>query len=207
MVRVKVCGITNDLDARMVIELGAHAIGFVFAPSPRGITPERARRIICAIPPFVETVGVFVDEDPDRIRHIMGLCGLDLVQLHGDESPDLCREMMPRVIKAFRVKDESSLSAIGPYRGLVRAILLDTHVKGRKGGTGKTFDWGLAIKAKGFQIPTILSGGLNPANIARAISLVRPFGVDVNSGIEESPGKKSRALMHELMETIAKLEG
>ncbi len=191
----------------MVIELGAHAIGFIFAPSPRGIAPEKARHIICAIPPFVKTVGVFVDEEPDRIRHIMDLCGLDLVQLHGDESPDLCRELMPHVIKAFRVKDESSLSAIAPYRGRVRAILLDTYVEGKKGGTGRAFDWNLAIEAKGFQIPIILSGGLNPANIAQAVSLVKPLCVDINSGIEESPGKKSRALMHELMEIIKKLEG
>jgi phosphoribosylanthranilate isomerase len=206
MVRVKVCGITNHQDASMAIELGADALGFIFAPSPRGIAPEEARDIIRAIPPFVQAVGVFVDEDPVTIRRIVHLCGLDFVQLHGDESPDLCRELMPNAIKAFRLKDESSLSVIGPYRGRVRAILLDTYVEGKKGGTGRAFDWNLAIKAKGFQIPTILSGGLNPDNIAEAISLVRPFGVDVNSGIEASPGKKSPALMSELMEIVRRME-
>ena len=113
---------------------------------------------------------------------------------------------MPNAIKAFRLKDESSLSVIGPYRGQVRAILLDTYMEGKKGGTGSAFDWNLAIKAKGFQIPTILSGGLNPDNIAEAISLVKPFGVDVNSGIEASPGKKNPALMSELMEIVRKME-
>ncbi len=206
MIRVKVCGITNYQDASMAIELGVDALGFIFAPSPRGIIPEEARDIIRAIPPFVQAVGVFVDEDPVTIRRIIRLCGLDLVQLHGDESPDFCHELMPNAIKAFRLKDESSLSVIGPYRGRVRAILLDTYVEGKKGGTGKAFDWSLAIKAKGFQIPTILSGGLNPDNIAEAISLVKPFGVDVNSGIEAAPGKKSPALMTELIEIVRKME-
>jgi len=206
MVRVKVCGITNYQDASMAIELGADALGFIFASSPRQITPEKARDIIYAIPPFVQTVGVFVDEDPARIRRTIHLCGLDLVQLHGDESPDLCRELMPCAIKALRLKDESSLSAIKPYRGRVKAILLDTYMQGKRGGTGRTFDWDLAIKAKEFGIPTILSGGLNPDTISEAISLVKPFGVDVNSGIEESPGKKSPDLMRELMEIIRKME-
>ena len=206
MVRVKVCGITNYQDASMAIELGADALGFIFASSPRQITPEKARDIIYAIPPFVQTVGVFVDEDPGKIRRTIHLCGLDLVQLHGDESPDLCRELMPCAIKALRLKDESSLSAIKPYRGRVRAILLDTYMQGKRGGTGRTFDWNLAIKAKEFGIPTILSGGLNPDTISEAISLVKPFGVDVNSGIEESPGKKSPNLMGELMEIIRKME-
>lgn len=206
MVRVKVCGITNYQDASMAIELGADALGFIFASSPRQITPEKARDIIYAIPPFVQTVGVFVDEDPVKIRRTMRLCRLDLVQLHGDESPDLCRKLMPCAIKALRLKDESSLSAIKPYRGRVKAILLDTYMQGKRGGTGRTFDWDLAIKAKEFGIPTILSGGLNPDTISEAISLVKPFGVDVNSGIEESPGKKSPDLMRELMEIIRKME-
>jgi len=206
MVRVKVCGITNYQDASMAIELGADALGFIFASSPRQITPEKARDIIYAIPPFVQTVGVFVDEDPVKIRRTIHLCRLDLVQLHGDESPDLCRELMPCAIKALRLKDKSSLSAIKPYRGRVKAILLDTYMQGKRGGTGRTFDWDLAIKAKEFGIPTILSGGLNPDTISEAISLVKPFGVDVNSGIEESPGKKSPDLMGELMEIIRKME-
>jgi len=206
MVRVKVCGITNYQDASMAVQLGAHALGFIFAPSPRQVTPEKARDIIRAIPPLAQAVGVFVDEDPATIRRIMRFCGLDLVQLHGDESPDVCHELMPYAIKAFRLKDESSLSAIKSYRGRVRAILLDRYMEGKKGGTGRTFDWDLAIRAKDFEIPAILSGGLNPDNISEAISLVKPYAVDVNSGIEQSPGKKSPVLMSKLMEIIRKME-
>jgi phosphoribosylanthranilate isomerase len=206
MVRVKVCGITNYQDASMAVELGVDALGFIFAPSPRQITPERARDIIRAAAPFVKTVGVFVDEDMVEIRRIMEFCGLDLVQLHGDESPDFCHELMPYVVKAFRLKDESTVIAIRPYLGRVRALLFDTHSEGKKGGTGKTFDWGLAVKGKALGVPIILSGGLGPSNIEKAISTVRPYSVDVNSGIEESPGKKSLALLSRLMEIIREME-
>ncbi|NVM25375.1 MAG: phosphoribosylanthranilate isomerase [Desulfobacterales bacterium] len=207
MVRVKICGITNYQDASLAVEVGAHAIGFIFAPSPRQITPEKACDIIRAIPPFVQTVGVFVDERPATIRQIIQFCGLDLVQLHGDESPAMCHGLMPHTIKVFRLKDESGLQSIKPYYGKVRALLLDTDSETRRGGTGETFDWGLAIKAKEFEIPTILSGGLNPDNISQAISLVKPYAVDVNSGIEDRPGKKNVSLMKELMGRIRKIKG
>jgi phosphoribosylanthranilate isomerase len=202
MVKVKICGITNYQDAYNAVKLGVHALGFIFAPSPRKITPEKAREIICAISPFVKTVGVFVNEDPDTIRKIIQFCGLDLVQLHGDESPDLCHELMPYSIKAFRPKNEDSLSSIRPYVGRIRALLFDTYSEEKRGGTGKTFDWDLAIKGKELGMPVILSGGLTPSNIEQAISTVRPFAVDVNSGVEESPAKKSPDLMKRLMETI-----
>lgn len=207
MVRVKICGVTNYQDASAAVEVGADAIGFIFAPSPRQITPEKACDIICTIPPFVQTVGVFVDEDPATIRQIIHFCGLDLVQLHGDQSPAICHELMPHTIKVFRLKDESGLQSIKPYYGKVRALLFDTYSETRRGGTGETFDWGLAIKAKEFEIPTILSGGLNPDNISEAISLVKPYAVDVNSGIEDRPGKKNVFLMKKLMETIRKIKG
>ena len=202
MVRVKICGITNYQDASHAIKLGVHALGFIFASSPRQIMPDKARDIICAIPPFVKTVGVFVNEDPAKIREIMQFCGLDLVQLHGDESPDLCRELMPYSIKAFRLKDEKDLSALKPYAGRTRALLFDTYSEEKVGGTGKTFDWDLAIKGKELGMPVILSGGLTPSNIETAISKVRPFAVDVNSGVEERPAKKSPTLMRKLMKTI-----
>jgi phosphoribosylanthranilate isomerase len=207
MVRVKICGITNHEDASVAVEVGADAIGFIFAPSPRQITPEKAYDIICAIPPFVQTVGVFVNEDPATIRQIIRFCGLDLVQLHGNESPAICHELMPHTMKVFRLKNESGLQSIKPYYGKVRALLFDTYSETRMGGTGETFDWGLAIKAKEFEIPTILSGGLNPDNISEAISLVKPYAVDVNSGIEDTPGKKNVFLMKKLMETIRKITG
>jgi len=204
-VAVKICGITDYEDASIAVELGAGALGFIFADSPRQITPQKARDIIRAIPPFVKTVGVFVDEGPAAIKEIIHDCGLDLVQLHGDESPDLCCELMPYTIKALRIKDESSLRTSRIYHGKVRALLLDTYSKDKAGGTGKTFDWQLAIKIKKLGIPIILAGGLGPSNIDGAISTVRPYAVDVNSGVEERPGKKSHTLMKDLMEKVRRI--
>jgi phosphoribosylanthranilate isomerase len=198
-VKVKICGITNLEDASIAVELGANALGFIFAPSPRQIKPQKARGIIRAIPSFVKTVGVFVNEAPAAIREVMQHCGLDLVQLHGDESPALCDELMPCTIKALRIKDESSLQISRAYHGKVRALLLDTYSKEKAGGTGKTFDWNLAIRIKKMGIPIILSGGLGPSNIDLAIHTVRPYAVDVNSGVEKCPGKKSHILIKALM--------
>ncbi|HIJ58574.1 MAG TPA: phosphoribosylanthranilate isomerase [Deltaproteobacteria bacterium] len=204
MVRVKICGITNRRDARMSVEMGADAIGFIFAPSPRQITPEKAREIICGIPPFVQTVGAFVNENPDVIREIIGSCGLDLIQLHGDETPEICAEFMPQAIKAFRFREGSVLQSIRPYRGKIRAMLFDSYDEKIRGGTGKTCNWDLAVRGKDFGIPIILSGGITPSNIEKAISSVKPFAVDVNSGVEKRPGKKDYLLMRELMEKIRK---
>ncbi|MGD8883668.1 MAG: phosphoribosylanthranilate isomerase [Desulfobacterales bacterium] len=201
-VNVKICGITNLTDACTAVRLGADALGFIFAPSPRRIAPQTAREIIRALPPFVKTVGVFVNEAPASIRKVINDCGLDLVQLHGDESPALCDELMPHTIKALRIKDESSLQAGQPYHGKVRALLLDTYTKEKAGGTGKTFDWQLAIQIKKQGSPIILSGGLAPANIVAAIRSVRPYAVDVNSGVEVRPGKKSPTLIRDLMENV-----
>jgi phosphoribosylanthranilate isomerase len=198
-VKVKICGITNLEDALTAVKLGAHALGFVFAPSPRQIAPQKVRKIIRAIPPFVKTVGVFVNEAPATIRGVKQHCGLDLVQLHGDESPAFCDELMPYTIKSVRIKDESFLQTSRAYHGKVRALLLDTYSKEKVGGTGKTFDWNLAIKVKKMGLPIILSGGLGPSNIDLAIHTVRPYAVDVNSGIEKYPGKKNPILMKAVM--------
>ncbi|MFH1122092.1 MAG: phosphoribosylanthranilate isomerase [Pseudomonadota bacterium] len=205
MVRVKICGITNLGDASTAVSLGAHALGFVFAPSPRRVSPEKARSIIRRISPFVKTVGVFVNEKPDTIERVFRFCGLDLIQLHGDESPDLCEAWMPHVVKAFHIRDEASLQGLDPYQNRVKAFLLDTFSEKSRGGTGKSFDWRLAVKAKKKGTPIILSGGLNPANIEEAVTTVWPDAVDVNSGIEEGPGKKSRLLMESLMNTIDRI--
>lgn len=205
MVWVKVCGITSKEDAILAVKLGAHALGFIFAPSPRQISPEAAHQIIKTMPPFVKTVGVFVNESPVIIRRVVESSGIDLIQLHGEEPPDLCSEFMPRTIKAIQIKDELSLSEILSYQGRVRALLFDTHSKDKRGGTGKTFDWDLAVKGKELDTPIILSGGLTPSNITMAVSVVRPYAVDVNSGVEERPGKKSPILMREMMEKIGKI--
>ena len=204
-VKVKICGITDYGDASMAVELGADALGFIFAHSPRQVTPQKARDIISAIPPFAKTVGIFVNQDPIEINKIVRYCGLDLVQLHGDESPDFCNELMPYTIKALRIKNETSLRTAQAYRGKVRALLLDTYSKDKAGGTGEAFDWQLAIKIKKLGIPIILAGGLGPSNIDGAISTVRPYAVDVNSGVEKRPGKKSHALIKDLMEKVKRI--
>jgi len=199
---VKICGITEHDDAQKAVELGVSALGFIFAPSPRRILPQAARSIISALPPFITSVGVFVNEEAETIREHINYCGLDLVQLHGDEPPDFCRDLMPYTIKALRIKDDSRLQLCAAYQTSVRALLLDTYVEDKAGGTGKTFDWRLALTIKQSGIPVILSGGLGPANIEEAIRVVEPYSVDVNSGVEERPGKKSHTLMRELMEKI-----
>ena len=204
-VKVKICGITNYEDAAIAVDLGATALGFIFAASPRQITPQKARDIIHAIPPFVKTVGVFVNEGPTEIKEVVHYCGLDLVQLHGDESPDLCHELMPFTIKAMRIKDASSFQSSLAYQGKVRTLLLDTYAKDTAGGTGTTFDWRLAIKIKDLGIPIILAGGLGPSNIDSAIRTVKPYAVDVNSGVEEVPGKKSPMLMKDLMKKVRRI--
>jgi len=190
----------------MAVKLGVDAVGFIFAPSQRRIEPEKARAIISLLPPFLHTVGVFVNETPAVIRRIVEYCGIDLVQLHGDETPDTCVELMPRSIKAFQIRDESSLQSAESYSKKVRAFLFDAYSKEKRGGTGNTFDWDLAIRGKELGMPVILSGGLNPSNIESAIAAVRPYAVDVNSGVEEGPGRKSPILLEKLMKIVSGMD-
>ena len=202
-VRIKICGITNLEDALLAVELGASALGFVFYPkSPRYIAPEAARRIIQHLPPFVTTVGVFVNEREEAILKVVGEAGLDLVQLHGEESPELCVRLFPKVIKALRVREVEDLKVIPAYQGKIRAVLLDTYVKGIPGGTGQTFNWDLARRAQKFGIPLVLAGGLRPENIKEALRTVRPFAVDVSSGVEAFPGKKDPEKLRALFTAV-----
>ncbi len=200
-VRIKICGMTNAEDAVAAAELGADAIGFVFAPSPRQISPEKAREIIMALPPLVQTVGVFVDEDPEKVASIAASCHLDLLQFHGKESAAYCRRFERRVIKAVRVRHEDHLKVCSEYRSIVDALLLDTYVPGRCGGTGLTFDWSLALEAKTYG-RIILAGGLNPDNVAAAISAVKPYAVDASSGLEQEPGVKDHNKMARFIQTV-----
>ena len=206
MVKVKICGITNYEDALFAVESGADALGFIFAKSPRQILPENALDIIRRLPPFVKKVGVFVDEAPEKIKELVSFCSIDLIQLHGKETPEFCEQFMPGVIKAIGVKDDSVLGDIPAFTGKASGLLLDTYSERMAGGTGRTFNWDLAIKAKGLGIPVILAGGLGPSNIVEAVSKVKPYAVDINSGVEERPGKKSHALIAELFEKIRKIE-
>ena len=201
MTRVKICGITNMEDALSAVDYGAGALGFVFfEKSPRYITPDKAREIISRMPPFVTTVGVFVNEEVARINEIMGIAGIDILQLHGDEKPDACN-ICHRVIKAFRVKNFTDLKPLENYR--CSAFLLDTYSPESFGGTGQIFNWDIAVEAKRFG-RIVLSGGLNPDNIEKAVTYVRPYAVDVSSGIEENKGKKDLKKMKAFIEKAKK---
>ena len=194
MIKIKICGITNPEDALMAVKAGADALGFVFfRGSPRYISPEQAAAIIHQLPPFVQTVGLFVNEELVTVNSTADQCGLDLVQLHGEESPDYCAAVKRRVIKAFRVKDASSLDEIINYR--VAACLLDAWSPAAHGGTGVTFNWEIAARAAAAHC-IILAGGLNPENVAGAIAAVEPYAVDVSSGVESAPGKKDAELVN-----------
>jgi phosphoribosylanthranilate isomerase len=188
MIRIKICGMTNVDDALHACACGADALGFVFYDkSPRCVTARQARDILAVLPPLVTTVGLFVNEAPGRIREIADYCTLDVIQLHGDEESSACDFAPRRVIKALRVRDEESFAGHESFR--VSALLLDAWVAGSYGGTGETFNWGLAA-AVARKRPVILAGGLTPENIAEAVRVVSPYGVDVSSGVEAAPGKK-----------------
>jgi len=201
-IKIKVCGTTNLKDALFAVESGVDAIGFIFyKKSPRYILQKDAKDIVAKLPPFVETVGVFVNETSDRVNRIAEQCKLTAIQLHGDESPAFCRRIKRRVIKAFRVKDTNSFKGMADYD--VSGFLLDSYNEESKGGTGKTFDWNLALRAKK-QGPIILAGGLNPYNVYTAIHRVKPYGVDVCSGVEESPGIKDSVKIDEFIKSVRK---
>ena len=197
-IQVKICGITNPEDAAAALEAGADALGFVFhRKSPRYVEPQVVKSIVAGLPPFILPVGVFVNEEPKVVRDLMDLCGLALAQLHGDESAGYCETLGRPVIKAIGLKDRASLLALAEYKGRahVRGFLLDTFAPDTYGGTGRTTDWTIAAElAK--SVTVILAGGLNPDNVATAVATVKPYAVDVSSGVEASPGKKDHARIH-----------
>ena len=199
MVKVKVCGITSLKDAEKAVELGADALGFNFYPkSPRFITKVSAKDIIRLLPPFVTPVGIFVNETMDKIMEFMYFTGVRVLQLHGEETPEFCMRMSRPVIKAVRVAGPESLQGLPRYP--VIAFLLDSATEGY-GGSGQTFDWNLAVEAKKFG-KIILSGGLTPENVVEAIEKVRPYAVDVCSGVETAPGRKDHTRLKEFMEAV-----
>jgi phosphoribosylanthranilate isomerase len=203
MVKIKICGITNLEDALLACELGADALGFIFYPqSPRKVAPETAREIIAQLPPFVASVGVFVDEAATVVQELAARVGLDWVQLHGQESPEYCRNLGRKVIKGFRIQDEDSLRRLADYQGAAQALLLDTYKQGQVGGTGTAFDWRLAREAKKFG-RIILAGGLNPDNVAMAIGTALPAAVDAASGTEAAPGKKDPAKLRAFFKAVS----
>ncbi len=186
---VKICGITSVEDALTAAQAGADAIGLMFyEKSPRYISMQLAAEISRALPPFVIKVGVFVDADEDMVSRAIAECGINIAQFHGDETPEFCSLFPVMSIKAFRVKDAASLNALPDYN--TNAYLLDAYVADQLGGTGARFNWDLAVEAQKFGRPIFLAGGLTADNVADAVRQVRPYAVDVSSGVESSPGRK-----------------
>jgi len=195
MTLVKICGITNAGDARVAADAGADALGFIFAESPRRVGVEEARRISLALPENTIRVGVFVDEEPAEISRISREVGLDLAQLHGDETPETVaalREAGVKVMKALRVESASTLEALDEYEADL--FLLDAYSTKARGGTGERFDWGTAKSLK-VRDNIVVSGGLGPENVREAVEFFEPFGVDASSSLEDGPGRKNGELV------------
>ncbi len=196
MTRIKICGLTKADDALLAVEAGADALGFVFADSPRRITPGAAELIVTDLPPLVGTVGVFVNDRTEEIISIARRIGLDALQLHGDELPRDCEQLPRKVIKRFNILENDTPKTLRERmrRYRVAAYMLDPGA-----GSGKTFDWEIARDLPG---PLIVSGGLNPDNVADAIRLLRPFAVDVSSGVEYEPGRKDPGKMKAFVQAV-----
>lgn len=189
--RIKICGICSVTDAKYASSAGADAIGMVFyAESPRNVSLETANDIVSSLPPFISTVGLFVNSSQQEVKQVLSSVQLDLLQFHGVEDEAFCKSFDRPYIKAVRVKDDTDLASICQQYKSARGMLLDSYKKGTAGGTGEVFDWGLI--SKNLSLPVILAGGLNPGNVAAAVSAVQPWAVDVSSGVEESPGKKDQ---------------
>lgn len=187
--RVKICGITTVADGLAAAEAGADLVGLMFyEASPRRVTLAQASEIAHALPPFVLRVGVFVNPSPDLVLQAISECHLSMLQFHGDETSEFCTQFGLMSIKAIRIRDETSLAQLENYQ--TEALLLDAYSPKGLGGTGEKFNWELAVAAQRYGKPIFLAGGLTPENVADAVRTVRPFGVDVSSGVESSPGKK-----------------
>ena len=205
-VKVKICGITNLADGMAAAEAGADALGFVFYEhSPRFIALEAAAAIIRELPPFIIKAGVFVNAPEDAVLRAVRECNLNLLQFHGDESPEFCMQFGLMSMKAFRIRDASSLSALRNYP--TEAWLLDAYNPDKLGGTGKSFNWDLALEAQSWGRPIFLAGGLTPDNVGEAVRRARPYAVDVSSGVEAAPGRKDYAKVRAFIQAAKMVEG
>jgi len=205
-VKVKICGITSLADGMTAAEAGADALGFVFyEQSPRGISVEAAAAFIPRLPPFIMKVGVFVNAPEDLVVRAIRECGLNLLQFHGDEPSEYCLQFGLMSMKAFRIRDAASLQALSGYP--TDAWLLDAYTPDKPGGTGETFNWDLALEARGLGRPIFLAGGLTAENVAEAVRRARPYGVDVSSGVEAAPGRKDHAKVRAFIQAAKAVEG
>ena len=200
-VKVKICGITSVADGLAAAEAGADMIGLMlYEKSPRHVSLQTAAKIARALPPFVLRVGVFVNPTEELVLRAIADCGVTLLQFHGDEPPEFCTQFGMMSMKAFRIRDAGSLAALPDYS--TEAYLLDAYSADALGGTGAKFNWELAIEAKKLGRPIVLAGGLTPENVAEAVRQVQPFGVDVSSGVESSPGKKDPAKVRAFIASV-----
>ena len=199
--RVKICGITRVQDGLDAVRFGAHAIGLVFyAPSPRAVAPDQARAIVDALPPFVTAVGLFVNADVEVVRATLAAVPLQLLQFHGDETPEYCAAFGVPYLKAVRVRPGVDLLQYAQQFHGARGLLLDAYVEGVRGGTGATFDW--ALIPHSLPLPVVLSGGLDADNVEAAVRAVRPWAVDVSSGVESAKGIKDAAKIEAFMNGV-----
>ncbi len=199
--RIKICGIREEAHARVAYEAGADAIGFVFhRPSPRYIEPKEAGKIIATLPPFVTAVGLFVNEPGPSLDEILAQAPLGMLQFQGDEPPEFCVRFGRPFVRAVRMEEGTDLVEYARRFSRARALLLDAHVPGEVGGTGQSFDWTRVPRS--LPIPVILSGGLTPDNVGRAVREVRPWAVDVSSGVERSRGVKDPAKIVEFIRSV-----
>ena len=203
---VKICGITRVEDAHSAVGCGARALGFVFyAKSPRCIGAAQAAALVRALPPFVTTVGLFVNAEAAAVRAVLDAVPLDLLQFHGEETPDYCKAFARPFLKALRVRAGTDLLQYAREFSGARGLLLDAFVEGRHGGTGESFDWDLIPSS--LPLPIVLSGGLHAGNVAAAIRRVRPWAVDVSSGVEAAPGIKDPARLAAFFQGVSDADG
>lgn len=199
--KVKICGLTSPADAMAAAEAGADMIGLMFYEgSPRHISIAQAAEIARALPPFVLKVGVFVNPEEAQVMEAIAACGLNLLQFHGAEPTEFCTQFGLMSVKALRVQNAESLAALEHF--MTDAFLLDAYSKAGLGGTGETFNWDLAVAAQRFGKPIFLAGGLTPGNVADAVRQVKPFAVDVSSGVESAPGQKDAAKMRAFVAAV-----
>ncbi|GAB5606098.1 phosphoribosylanthranilate isomerase [Sideroxyarcus sp. TK5] len=205
MTRIKICGITREQDLLAAVAAGADALGFVFYDkSPRNISEQRAAELMRAVPPFVTSVGLFVDPTAEMVREVLAQVPLDVLQFHGDESPQFCAQFGRPYLKAIRVRPGVDLVECAARYAAARGLLLDAYVQGVQGGTGKSFDWGLI--PRDLSLPVILSGGLHAGNVAEAVRTVRPYAVDVSSGVEAEKGIKDAAKVAAFIKEVKSVE-
>jgi len=205
--KIKICGITNLADAHLAVKNGAWALGFVFyGKSPRFVLPEKVSEIVKSVPENILKTGVFVNQSFDEIEQIQTQSDINVIQLHGDESPEFCLEIYEKlnlpVIKAFRVGEDFDVKTIAAYKNKIFAALLDAYSPSKYGGTGKTFNYEIAVKAACLDIPIIVAGGITPENIKGILEKTNPFALDISSGVELSKGLKDKSKLEKLFKAV-----